>query len=180
MSKEILAALALASTMLQAGSFEPREDKGIQRISHPGGIPDAGRRRGRDRLESPMVAVAICPAGGLVGRQFRALVDPTLEEGDLCGLQRRPLGRHLRDDLAGAADCLDEQTLPRLTGHDRRPAVAAGGNQSGNNVLGASSGTVDAGTGNIVHFNWMLPIGGFCITMTLLCGERIVAMRSKV
>jgi len=53
------------------------------------------------------------------------------------------------------------------------------GNQSSGNVQGASTSVLPTDPGMVTHFNWLLPIGGFCITLTLLCGERLVASRGQ-
>ncbi len=108
------------------------EDERVDRISDERGVRCAGRGRPGDlgtsyRLERPVVALPPARRSErlIVGRGWRAAVDPAADRGNLLGRQSRAgiLGGHGRN-IVGAGDRLDEQAFATRPAHDRGAAIA--------------------------------------------------------
>src|SRR5579872_1337491 len=101
--------------------LQPRQNKVVDLISHPGRIPDCGHGRPLRRLESPVIPSARfvrgcsrCPRG--------ILFDPLAENRDLFVLETTAR-RHL--EVGGLLDGADEQTLVRSPEFHRSSTIAS-------------------------------------------------------
>ncbi len=95
-------------------------EEGVNLIPHPGGRCLRDRRPDRPPKRPVRSRVAL---RSLRVRRTRSLIDPGAERFHLLGRKRRPLGRHSQGQI-GLGDALDQLTLGRVSGLDRRAALA--------------------------------------------------------
>jgi hypothetical protein len=128
---------------------EPLMDEGVDGMGcERAGLGGAWDRRAHDREEGPVLV----GGGRFVGWSWESGGDPIAKEGDVGGLDGRPLVRHARDRRMGASDDLHERAGFGLAGDDGGPVVTAleevgGGVEEEAGFLGGGSVAGDAMAG---------------------------------
>ena len=117
----------------EALGLQRRQDEPIDRILRPGAVPDFGGLGGPDRPEAPVLRARLeveGPASSFAadfgrsspGQGAPMSIHRVRTAISLAGQLR--LGGHLIE--VAVVDRVDQQALPRLARHDRRPGAAAG------------------------------------------------------
>src|SRR5438105_2207519 len=105
--------------------FQPRQDKTVDFVPDPAGVPDLRRHRTPGNLECPVIPARTLLGGAFFG-PYSAFIDPSADQIDLL-IGKPATGWHLQ--VRRLLDGLDDQAFARGARLERRSAIAAGQNR---------------------------------------------------